>query len=74
MNTVWPLPDWSWTMPLTRPALVGAHRNDVAAVAQRDERLLQDAGELGAVDERLEPRPQPLVGDAHRSAQPAQRG
>ena len=59
---------------LDAPALVGADRDDVAAVAQGDQRLLQDAGELGTVDERLESRPQPLVGDADRAAEPTQRG
>ena len=56
------------------PALgLGADGHDVAAVAQRDDRLLERAAELRAVDERLEAGPQPLVGDAHGAAQATER-
>ena len=55
------------------PALgIGPHRHHVAAVAQRDERLLQGPREV-RVDERLEPAAQPFVGQPHRPAQAAQR-
>ena len=71
MNSVWPLPDASWTMPLTRAPGLGLDRDDVAAVAERDDRLLERAAELRA-DERVEPAPQPVVGDADRGPQPAE--
>ena len=47
-NSVWPLPDASWTMPLTLAARLGPDRHDVAAVAERDDRLLERAAELRA--------------------------
>ena len=50
---------------------VGPDRHDVAAVAQRDDRLLERAAELRA-DERVEPPAQPVVGDPDRRPQAAQ--
>ena len=47
---------------------LGLDRHDVAAVAQRDDRLLEGVAQLRA-DERVEPPPQPVVGDADRRAQ-----
>ena len=44
-----------------RPGL-GLDRHHVAAVAERDDRLLEGAPELRA-DERIQPAPQPVVGD-----------
>src|SRR5439155_13235341 len=42
-----------------------------AAVAERDDRLLEGATELGG-DERVEPAPQAVVRDPHRSAESAE--
>ena len=53
-------------------AKLGLDRHHVAAVAQRDNRLLQRVLGVGA-QERLEPRLQPVVGDAHVVADDAQR-
>ena len=61
-NSVWPLPDASWTMPLTCDSGLGTDRHDVAAVAERDDRLLERAAELRA-DERVQPAAEPVVGD-----------
>ena len=47
---------------------LGLDRHDVAAVAQRDDRLLEGVAQLRA-DERVEPAAQPVVGDADRRAQ-----
>ena len=58
-------------MPLTRDARLGLDRDDVAAVAQRDDRLLEGVAELRA-DERVEPPPQPVVGDPDGRPQAAQ--
>ena len=71
MNRVWPLPDASWTMPLTLCPRLGLDRDDVPAVAERDDRLLERVPELRA-DERVEPAPEPLVGDPHGRAQAAE--
>ena len=46
-------------------------RHDVAPVAQRDDRLLEGVAELRS-DERVEPPPQPVVGDPHRRAKTAE--
>ena len=53
-----------------RPRL-GLDRDHVAAVAQRDDRLLERAPELRA-DERVEPAAQPVVGDPDGRAQAAE--
>ena len=53
-----------------RPGL-GLDRHDVAAVAERDDRLLERAAQLRA-DERVQPPAQPVVGDADGRAQAAQ--
>ena len=45
-------------------ALVGADRDHVATVAQRDERFLKDTRHLAAVHQLLEPRPKALVSQA----------
>ena len=50
---------------------LGLDRDHVAAVAQRDDRLLEGAAELRA-HERVEPSPQPVVCDADGGPQPAQ--
>ena len=50
---------------------LGLDRHDVAAVAERDDRLLERAAELRA-DERVQASPQPVVGDADRRAQAAE--
>ena len=50
---------------------LGLDRHDVAPVAERDDRLLEGAAELGA-DERVEPPPKPVVGDPDRRAQAAE--
>ena len=50
-----------------RPGL-GLDRHDVAAVAERDDRLLERAAELRA-DERVEPAAEPVVGDPDGRAQ-----
>ena len=50
---------------------LGLDRDDVAAVAQRDDRLLEGAAELRA-DERVQPPAQPVVGDPDGGPQPAQ--
>ena len=71
MNSVWPLPDASWTMPLTRAARLGLDRDHVAAVAQRDDGLLERAAELRP-DQRVQAATQPVVGDPDRRPQPAQ--
>ena len=73
MNRVWPLPDASWTMPLTRDAGLGLDRHHVAPVAERDDRLLEGAAELRA-DERVEPPPQPVVGDPDGGPQATEPG
>ena len=52
---------------------IGADRDHVAAVAERDDRFLERGADLAAVDERLEAGAQPLVRDPHRAAQAAQR-
>ena len=52
-------------------ARLGLDRDDVAPVAQRDDRLLERAPELGA-DERVEPSAQPVVGDPDGRPQPAE--
>jgi hypothetical protein len=46
-------------------ARLGLHRDDIPTVAERDDRVLERAAELRA-DERLEPAPQPVVGDPDR--------
>src|SRR5258705_479433 len=56
------------TPPLS-PA--GAHGHDVAAVAQRDDRLLEGAAELGG-DERVEAALEPVEGDPDGGPQAAQ--
>ncbi len=48
-------------------------RDDVAAVAERDDGLLEGAAQLAAVDQLLQARAQPLVRDAHAASQAAQR-
>ena len=53
-----------------RPGL-GLDRHHVAAVAQGDDGLLERAAELRA-DERVQPAAEPVVGDAHGRAQPAE--
>ena len=53
-----------------RPGL-GLDRDDVAAVAQGDDRLLEGAAELRA-DERVEPSAQPVVGDPDGRPEAAQ--
>ena len=50
---------------------LGLDRHDVPAVAERDDRLLERAAQLRA-DERVQAPPQPVVGDPHGRAQPAQ--
>ena len=55
-----------------RPRL-GLDRDDVAAVAERDDRLLEGAPELGA-DERVQPSPEPVVGDPDGRAQATETG
>ena len=50
---------------------LGLDRHDVAAVAERDDRLLERAAELRA-DERVEPAPEPVVRDADGRPQPAE--
>ena len=50
---------------------LGLDRDHVAAVAERDDRLLERAAQLRA-DERVEPPPQPVVRDADRRPQPAE--
>ena len=55
------------------PALrLGLDRHDVAAVPERDDRLLEGAAELDRADERVQPAPQAIEGDADGRAQPAQ--
>ena len=66
-------PTASWTMPLTLRPRVGADRHDVAAVAERDDRLLERAAELRA-DQLVEAAAQPVVGDADAAPQAAQAG
>ena len=46
-------------------------RDHVAAVAERDDRVLERAAELRA-DEGVQPPPQPVVGDADGRSQPAE--
>ena len=72
-NSVWPLPDASWTMPLTRPRASARTGHDVAAVAERDDRLLERAAELRP-DERVEPAPEPVVRHADRASEPTESG
>ncbi len=55
-----------------RPRL-GLDRHHVAPVAERDDRLLERAAELGA-DERVEPPPQPVVGDPDGGPQATEPG
>ena len=50
---------------------IGADRHDVASVPERDDRLLERAGELGA-DEGVEPALQPIECDPDGGAKPAQ--
>ena len=52
---------------------LGPHGDDVAAVAQGDDRLLEGARQLRAVDEVLEAGPEALVRDAHVAAQAPER-
>ncbi len=49
----------------------GLDGHDIAPVAQRDDRFLQRAAELGA-DQRIETAPEPVIGDAHGRTQPAE--
>ncbi len=70
MNSVWPLPDASWTMPLTR-ARASALTGPVAAVAQGDDRLLEVAAELRP-DQRIEAAAQSVVGHPDARAQATQ--
>ena len=67
-NSVWPLPDASWTMPLTLARASARIGHDVAPVAQRDDRLLERAAQLRA-HERVQAAPEPVVGDADRGPQ-----
>ena len=55
-----------------RPGL-GLDRDDVAAVAEGDDRVLERAAELRA-DERVEPAAEPVVGDPDGRPQPAEPG
>jgi hypothetical protein len=50
---------------------LGLDRDHVAAVAERDDRLLERAAQLRA-HERVEPPPQPVVRDTNRRPQPAE--
>ena len=51
---------------------LGTDGDDVAAVAQGDDGLLERAGQLRPVDEVLEARAEPLVGHAHVAPQPTE--
>ena len=48
--------------PLDPRAGLGLDRHDIAAVAERDDRVLEGAAKLRA-DEGLEPPPETVVGD-----------
>ncbi len=50
---------------------LGLDRDDVPPVAERDDRLLERRAELRA-DQRVQPAPQPVVGDANGRAQAAE--
>ena len=50
---------------------LGLDRDDVAAVAEGDDRILEGAAELRS-DEGVEPAPEPVVRDADRCPQPAE--
>ena len=50
---------------------LGLDRNDVAAVAEGDDRVLEGVAELRA-DERLETSPEPVVGDPDGGPQPTE--
>ena len=52
---------------------LGPDRDDVAAVAERHDRLLERAAELRP-DERVQPPPEPVVGHADRGPERAQAG
>ncbi len=56
---------------LDTAACLGLDGNHVAAIAERDDGLLEGASELGS-DERVEPPAEPVVGDADRRSQAAQ--
>ena len=50
---------------------LGLDGHDVPTVAQRDDRFLERAAELGA-DQRIEPAAEPVIGDADGGPQPAE--
>ena len=51
---------------------VGPHGDDVPAVAQRDDRLLERGARLARMDQLVEAGPQPVVRDPGRPTQPAE--
>jgi hypothetical protein len=71
MNSVWPLPDASWTMPLTRDFASARNGHDIAPVPERHDLLLERAAELRG-DQGIEAAPEAIEGDAHGGAQPAE--
>jgi hypothetical protein len=58
--------------PLDAAPGIRAHGNHVAAIAQRDDRVLQGGTDLARVDELLQARAEALVRDARGAAQGAQ--
>ena len=72
MNSVCPLAETSWTMPGTLAARVGPHRNHVAALAHRHDRVLNGRGVFAAVDHGIESFSQAALRDPRFPAEPAE--